>query len=98
VSQRPIAVHGMEHLGTTDRGITMLRNQIRRGIKAVKSGADPVGLFREDAGMIPTYCNNTVVRIPPAKTPELDKKLMRETGRRLAEGYLKTPPLLEAAE
>jgi hypothetical protein len=98
VSQRPIAVHGMEHLGTTDRGISMLRNQFRRGIKAVKAGQDPEGLFRTDTGAIPTYCNNTVVRIPPAKTEEADKKLMRETGRRLAQGYLKAPPLLDAAE
>ena len=98
VSQRPIAVHGMEHLGTTDRGITMLRNQKRRGIKTVKSGRDPVGLFRRDAGIIPTYCNNTVVRVPPAATPDLDKHLLRETGRRLAEGYIAAPPLLAAAE
>ena len=98
VSQRPIAVHGMEHLGTTDRGITMLRAQIRRGIKAIKEGQDPVGLFRDGGGVIPTYCNNTVVRIPPAKTEELDKKLLRETGRRLAEGYINAPPLLAAAE
>jgi len=98
VSQRPIAVHGMEHLGTTDRGITMLRNQIRKGIRAVKAGEEPVGLFREDVGPIPTYCNNTVVRIPPAATEEADKKLMRETGRRLARSYIEAPPLLAAAE
>jgi len=98
VSQRPIAVHGMEHLGSTDRGISMFRNQIRRGIKAVKSGKDPAGVVREDGAVIPTYCNNTVVRIPPAKTPELDKKLLRATGRRLAESYIQAPPLLAAAE
>ena len=98
VSQRPIAVHGMEHLGTTDRGISMLRNQIRQGIRAVKAGKEPVGLFREVDEPIPTYCNNTIVCVPPAKTPELDKKLLRETGRRLAEGYIQAPPLMAAAE
>jgi phenylpropionate dioxygenase-like ring-hydroxylating dioxygenase large terminal subunit len=98
VSQRPIAVHGMEHLGTTDRGITLFRNQIRHGIRAVKAGSDPVGLFRDGAGVIPTYCNDTVVQVPPAQTPELDKKLLRETGRKLADGYIKAPPLLAAAE
>ena len=97
VSQRPVAVHGLEHLGTTDRGITMFRNQVRKGIRAVKEGSDPVGLFR-DSGVIPTYCNDTVVRVPPAKTPELDKKLLRETGRRLAQGYIEAPPLMAAAE
>ena len=76
----------------------MFRNQIRRGIRAVKGGQDPDGLFRDGDAVIPTYCNDTVVRVPPAKTPALDKQLMRETGRRLAEGYIKAPPLLAAAE
>ena len=30
VSQRSIAVHGLEHLGATDRGVTMFRRQLRR--------------------------------------------------------------------
>jgi hypothetical protein len=98
VSQRPVAVHGLEHLGTTDRGISMFRNQIRHGIRAVKAGGDPAGLFRDAGAVIPTYCNDTVVRVPPATTLELDKKLMRETGRRLAEGYIEQPPLMAAAE
>src|SRR5262245_6716650 len=55
VSQRPIAIHGLEHLGATDRGIAMFRNLIRRGIRAVRNGDDPAGV-RQDAGMvIPTY-------------------------------------------
>jgi hypothetical protein len=98
VSQRPIAVHRLEHLGTTDRGITMLRNQIRRGIRESNSGSNPVGLFRVGGKVIPTYCNDTVVRVPPAQTPEMDKKLLRETGRRLAQSYLQSPPLMAAAE
>jgi phenylpropionate dioxygenase-like ring-hydroxylating dioxygenase large terminal subunit len=97
VSQRPVAVHGLEHLGATDRGVSLFRNQVRRGIRAVKAGRDPDGLSR-DGAVIPTYCNDTVVRVPPARTPALDKQLMRETGRRLAEGYLRQPPLLAAAE
>jgi hypothetical protein len=39
-----------------------------------------------------------VVHVPPAKTPALDKQLLRATGRELAESYLKQPPLLAAAE
>ena len=31
-----IARHGLEHLASTDRGVTMLRNMIRRGIRAVQ--------------------------------------------------------------
>jgi hypothetical protein len=63
---------------------------------SVKAGGDPVGLFWSNGAPIPTNCNDTVVRVPPAKTPELDKKLLRETGRRLADGYLEEPPLMAA--
>jgi len=93
VSQRPIAIHGLEHLGATDRGISIFRRQIRRGIRAVKAGDDPVGLCRDAGAVTPTYCNNTVVRLPPAADMARDKQLMREAGRRLAEGYLANPPL-----
>jgi phenylpropionate dioxygenase-like ring-hydroxylating dioxygenase large terminal subunit len=97
VSQRPIAIHGMEHLGTTDRGVSMFRKQVRRGIRAVRAGDDPQGLCREPGAVIPTYGNDTVVRVPPAATPVTDKEILRETGRRLAESYLREPPLCTAS-
>jgi hypothetical protein len=93
VSQRPIAVHGLEHLGATDRGVSMFRNQIRRGIRAVKAGDEPQGLSRDAGAVIPTYCNDTIVHVPPAETPIADRQLMRQTGRRLAEACLRDPPL-----
>ncbi|MGH7053548.1 MAG: Rieske 2Fe-2S domain-containing protein [Stellaceae bacterium] len=97
VSQRPIAIHGLEHLGATDRGIRMFRDQLRRGIRAVQGEEDPQGVFRNGGGIIPTYCNNTVVRLPPAATEAADKQMMREAGRRLAASYLKSPPLSAGA-
>ena len=99
VSQRPIAVHGLEHLGTTDRGISMFARDPDPARHSGGQGGWRSGrLFRDAGAVIPTYCNDTVVRVPPATTPELDKKLMRETGRRLAEGYIEQPPLMAAAE
>ena len=94
VSQRPIAIHGLEHLGITDRGVSMFRNQTRRGIRAVQAGRDPAGLCRDAGVVVPTYCNDTVVRMPPDGDPAADRQDMREAGRRLADGYLKAPPLL----
>ncbi|MGH8067255.1 MAG: Rieske 2Fe-2S domain-containing protein [Candidatus Entotheonellia bacterium] len=93
VGQRPIAIHQLEHLGATDRGITMFRHLIRRGIRTVQGGRGPASLCRNAGAVIPSYCNDTVVRVPPAVTPEEDQQLLRETGRRLAEVYLKHPPL-----
>jgi hypothetical protein len=76
----------------------MFRNQIRSGIRAVESGSDPAGLFRDSHAIIPTYCNDTVVQVPPAETAEQDKALLREAGRRLAQSYIDSPPLMAAGE
>jgi len=96
VSQRPIAIHGLEHIGATDRGVMMFRNQTRRGIRAVQADRDPAGLCRDADMVIPTYCNDTVTRMPPDADPAMDRQRIRETARRLAESYLKDPPLLRA--
>jgi len=95
VSQRPIAVHGLEHLGSTDRGVIMFRQRLRHGIRAVQGGRTPDGLCRGEGTIIATYCNDTVVCIPPAGTAEDDRQLMRATGRKLARSYLAHPPLLK---
>ncbi|MBV8868752.1 MAG: aromatic ring-hydroxylating dioxygenase subunit alpha [Acetobacteraceae bacterium] len=93
VSQRPIALHGMEHLGATDRGVTMFRKLVRQGIRAVREGQDPMGVGR-DGRILPTFCNDTVVVQPPTSDLAMDAQAMRATGRRLAEGYVREPPLL----
>jgi phenylpropionate dioxygenase-like ring-hydroxylating dioxygenase large terminal subunit len=88
VGQRPIAIHGLEHLGTTDRGIIIFRRQLRRGIEAVREGRDPEGLCREAGKIIPTYCNDTVLHLPSASPPAEDQRLLQETGRKLAQEYI----------
>jgi nitrite reductase/ring-hydroxylating ferredoxin subunit len=93
-SQRPIAVHALEHLGVIDRGTIMFRNLVRKGIRAVQNGEEPQGIFREKGEVIPTYGNDTVKRIPRTGSIEEDKKLLRDTGRKWAESYLKNPASL----
>jgi hypothetical protein len=92
VSQRPIAIHGMEHLGATDRGITMFRKLVKDGIQAVQEGRDPDVLSRDEKPQS-TYCNDTVVYSPAVGSAEDDIKSMREIGRKLAEDYITNPPL-----
>ena len=72
----------------------MFRQHIRRGIRSVQEGRDLAGLCRDDGTVIPTYANDTVVHVPAAETPEADPHLLRGTGRKLAEAYLKDPPLV----
>ncbi len=81
-----IARHRLEHLASTDRGVTMLRNMIRRGIRAVQNGADPTHGIRQDGKVISTYSQDRVVGgVPPAPTPEEDTRLLREIGRKVVE-------------
>ena len=92
VSQRPIARHTLEHLGATDRGVTMMRKMIREGIRAVKCGEDPKGVWREANGPIPTYGNDTVLRVPAAPSAEADSEVLKKIARQIAERSLEHPP------
>ena len=86
--------HALEHLATTDRGVIMTRNSIRRGIQAVQKGEDPEHVIWQEGQVVPTFANHTVILAPPAATPGADEQCVRETGRKLAEGYLKNPASL----
>ena len=46
VSQGPINSHAREHLGTTDQGVRLLRNALRKAIRDLAQGIDPVGIRR----------------------------------------------------
>ena len=66
----------------------MLRNIVRRGIRAVQNGQDPEAAMCKEGQVIPTYSNHTVIPVPKAPTPEAEEQLLRDTGRKVAEGYL----------
>jgi hypothetical protein len=59
----------------------------------MQAGRDPDGLYRDAGMVIPTYCNDNVVRLAPHSDRVIDRRRMRETGRRLADGYLSDRPL-----
>ena len=90
VAQRPIAVHALEHLATSDRGVITLRNMTKQSIKAVKENQRPLkGADHRENEPISTYSQERVFRIPPAATPEEDQLLLRETGRGVVEESIK---------
>jgi nitrite reductase/ring-hydroxylating ferredoxin subunit len=45
--QGPIALHGLEHLVSSDRGVLMFRSILRKAIQAVQRGEDPKGILRD---------------------------------------------------
>lgn len=96
VGQGPITIHAREHLACTDRGVIMFRKLLRQGIRAVKKGKDPKGLARVSGQVIPTYAQNTVLRIPRRSTPEAERQLLLEIGRKAATGYYVSNPRANA--
>ena len=91
VSQRPIAVHRMEHLTGADLGVAMLRRLVRRGIRAVKAGKPFMSPPKSSDRIIPTYTSDSVLHIPPHNGAE--RELMRELGRKVVDVMLKSDHL-----
>jgi nitrite reductase/ring-hydroxylating ferredoxin subunit len=88
-----VSRHGREHLASTDRGVIMLRNMIRQGIRATQNGADPRHNGPQNGEVIATFAHDRVVEgVPPAATPEENRRLLREVARNvvqetIGEGY-----------
>jgi phenylpropionate dioxygenase-like ring-hydroxylating dioxygenase large terminal subunit len=60
--QGSIAIHGLEHLVTSDRGVVLFRKILREAIRAMTEGRDPKGIIRsrERAMCIPTSAGSVV--------------------------------------
>jgi phenylpropionate dioxygenase-like ring-hydroxylating dioxygenase large terminal subunit len=80
-SQRRIAVHALEHLASTDRGVVMLRRIVRDGVRAVARGEDPFGTRWPEGAVVRTFTQDAVRRVPAAPTPAADRRLLRAVGR-----------------
>jgi phenylpropionate dioxygenase-like ring-hydroxylating dioxygenase large terminal subunit len=92
-SQRPIAVHALEHLASSDRGVIMLRRIVRDGIRAVARGEDPREIALAARGVIATHAQDSVLRFSPLADPDADVALLRETGRKVvADRFLSATP------
>ena len=86
IGQGPIAVHAREHLGTSDRGVAMMRRGIRDGIGAVADGKDPANVWRTGK-LMPTYGGDSALRVPKAADAAADTELLRQSGRDLIARY-----------
>ena len=94
IGQRSIAVHGLEHLGVEDRGVTMMRKGLRQRVRMVEQGQDPPELKPLSEQIVATYGGDTLLRVAQAETSEGDKDLIRGKGLELAKRYVQSPPNL----
>lgn len=94
LTQRPIAVHALEHLAWSDTGVVMYRKALKEGIRAVSRGESPMPpqLFNSN-GVIPTRAQSTILRVPPAPTVEADRELLHATAQRVLAREFPKPSL-----
>ncbi|RPH40024.1 MAG: hypothetical protein EHM91_11585 [Planctomycetota bacterium] len=64
----------------------LLRKLLREGIRAVQEGQDPKGWLKESPKVVPTFTQDTVLRVPKTGDDGQDKELLREIGQRVAVG------------
>ncbi len=83
VSQRPIAVHDLEHLGTTDAGVVLHRRLLRQ---AVRGETPPNPHFAAGLGTaerpVPSYVYDTVLKVPPVPGTD-ERDLIADVAKRV---------------
>jgi hypothetical protein len=97
IGQRTIARHSLEHLAVSDRGVTMMRKGLRRGIRAVQQGGDPPELKHMAGRMITTYGGDTLLKVDRAATPDKDKEQIGKMAMDLVKRYVQDPPNIPPA-
>jgi 5,5'-dehydrodivanillate O-demethylase len=60
VTQGEVADRSLEHLGTSDKGLILLRSMLNEQIERVQRGEDPIGVVRDPA-------RNQVIELPQEK-------------------------------
>jgi nitrite reductase/ring-hydroxylating ferredoxin subunit len=90
ISQRPIAIHGLENLNRSDRGVVMLRRLVRENIRAVAEGR-PFKALNGGNAVINTYTQDTVLTVP--ETGDDDRALRRRAGQHVGRLVIDTGEL-----
>jgi phenylpropionate dioxygenase-like ring-hydroxylating dioxygenase large terminal subunit len=84
VSQRPIAVHALEHPGKSDIGVYMCRKLLREAVRG-NTPSDSTRAVAAAAGdTLPMYAQDTILRIPRREGDE-DRKLILQVGKQVLE-------------
>jgi nitrite reductase/ring-hydroxylating ferredoxin subunit len=88
VSPGPIVNRKSEHLGTTDRGVVMIRRMLASAIHTTREGNVPA-IPRLPAGeaSVRTYAHETVLRLPAADSLS-DRKVLADFGRLAAKVFI----------
>jgi nitrite reductase/ring-hydroxylating ferredoxin subunit len=92
VSQGRVANRKSEHLGSTDRGVSLSRRMLTQAVKATQEGRTPAIPRLYASGKVRTYAHETVVKLP-SKDALPDAEALAAFGRRAALAYVETDHL-----
>ena len=84
-SQGRINIHKREYLGTTDKGVTLLRNRLRRDIRSIARDEPIEALAGTKEKPIHTYGGDTVLHIPRKKNE--DQQFLSDIQKKVADVY-----------
>jgi hypothetical protein len=70
--QRPIAIHALENLVSSDKGLSLLRKKLKQSLELMRGGRDPLNIVRDPTKnhAIETHAYNTVRPIDAARMGE----------------------------
>ena len=86
VGQGAIVVHAKEHMGTSDKGVALFRRRLRRDIRALQEGRQPIQPTKFGPAPIPTWSGDTVLHAP-ARDGMDDRELRAQMFAQLFEIY-----------
>jgi phenylpropionate dioxygenase-like ring-hydroxylating dioxygenase large terminal subunit len=96
ISQRPIAVHALEHPTRFDAGLYQFRKMLRdavRGTNAPASAAGFVQWFRDLNGMPNSFCSGNVFEIAEGETVEEEVARRRKVLKAVVEILTRSEPM-----
>ena len=88
VSLGETAVHAREHLGATDRGVSLFRRLVHQGIRDTADGQDPVPRAQRADGPIRTYAHDTIQPVPMQNDPEAELAQLRSIGKQVTDDVI----------
>ena len=91
-SQGRIANRKAEHLGTTDRGVVLIRRMLAKAIAAVQAGETPAVPKLYPEGPVRSYAHEAIVRVPADANLD-DPGVLADFGRRIAAIFIDTDGL-----
>ena len=86
-SQRPIAIHALEHPIEGDVGVYMFRKLLRAAVRGENPAADPAAYHARARRGEPYHCytQNDILAVPKRADEAEDREVIRKVGRKIVE-------------